>query len=85
MSELRENPRKMLVAEVREIKNELPKNIRERIVAKFPEYDTKKGAALINNVLSLRTADARLTEILKAFHFEYKILEVGKTLSNEAV
>lgn len=82
MTQLRENPRTKLTEQVAAIKEELPKNIRELIYKKFPEYNTAKGANLINNVLAGRTADARLTEILKAFHFEYKVTQPSKTLTD---
>lgn len=85
MTQLRENPRTKLIEQVKAIKGELPKNIRERIFNKFPEYNTAKGAVLIQNVLAGRTADARLTEILKSLHFEYKMTGTVKTPSNETV
>lgn len=75
MTELRENPRKKCKEEVAAIKNELPKNIRELIYSKFPEYNTAKGATLINNVLAGRTADLKLTDILKEFHTKAMVTE----------
>ena len=61
-----------LKEQVAKIKNDLPHNVKKLIIEKFPEYDTKKGTILIQNVLAGRTADLRLTEILKAFAFANK-------------
>jgi len=47
------------------IKHLLPKNTRAIIYESYPEYNTAKGANLINNVLRGLTADQRLTGILK--------------------
>lgn len=69
MEQLRKDPSAACKAEVAKIKKDLPKNIREQICEKFPEYNTKKGSALINNVLGGYSADLRLTEILKYFAF----------------
>ena len=66
---LRKSPNDFCKAEVLKIKKDLPENLRELIYEKFPEYNTSKGVALINNVLSGRSADLRLTEILKSFAF----------------
>lgn len=72
MNELRKSPSAALKEQVAKIKCDLPKNIRELIYEKFPEYNTAKGAVLIQNVLAGRSADLRLTEILKAYAFANK-------------
>lgn len=72
MTELRKSPSVELKAQVAKIKNDLPHNVKTLIIEKFPEYDTKKGTILIQNVLAGRSADVRLTEILKAFAFANK-------------
>lgn len=71
--ELSDSPSKKCKAEVLKIKQDLPKNVRDLIYEKFPEYNTAKGATLIQNVLAGRTANSRLTEILKQFAFINKI------------
>lgn len=73
MTELRKSPSVELKAQVAKIKNDLPHNIKTLIIEKFPEYDTKKGTILIQNVLAGRTADLRLTEILKSYAFINKL------------
>ena len=73
MSEqLRIDPNTACKEEVQKIKANLPKNIRDRICEKFPEYNTKIGSKLMDNVLAGRSADLRLTEILKQFAFANK-------------
>lgn len=66
-TQLHQSPSKKCKAEVLEIKNDLPKNVKELIFEKFPQYNTAKGVNLISNVLAGRTADLKLTEILKSF------------------
>lgn len=68
-TELSDSPSKKCKAEVLKIKKDLPANLRELIFEKFPEYNTAKGYNLISNVLAGRTANSRLTEILKQFAF----------------
>lgn len=70
MNKLRQDPNAACKAEVEKIKKDLPKNIREQVCEKFPQYNTKHGSTLLNNVLAGRSADLRLTEILKRFAFE---------------
>jgi len=62
---LRQSPNASLKEEVLKIKHLLPKNTRAIIYESYPEYNTAKGANLINNVLRGLTADQRLTGILK--------------------
>lgn len=75
MDNLRESPSSRLKSEIAAIRNDLPKDIRERIFKRFPEYNTYKNGTLINNVLAGTSSDARLTEIIKALYFEYKITQ----------
>lgn len=67
MEQLRKDPNATCKAEVSKIKNQLPKNIRKQVCEKFPQYNTKTGSKLLDNVLAGRSADLRLTEILKSF------------------
>ena len=61
---LRKSPDQMYKERVISIKDKLPKNFRQIIYDTFPEYNTAKGAILINNVVVGRSPDVRLTEIL---------------------
>ncbi len=47
------------------IRPKLPKNYRGIIIAKYPQYDTYQGSFLISNVISGRSTDEELTEILE--------------------
>lgn len=42
-----------------------PKYLKRTIIKKFPEYDSANGGTLISNVMALRTADLRLTQIIE--------------------
>lgn len=50
---------------VKKIKALLPKNYKEILFANYPEYNTAKGAILIQNVVAQRSADIVVTEILE--------------------
>ena len=71
---LRKSPNAFCRAEVKAIKHKLPYNVREIIYKRYPEYNTGVGAYLINNVLTGRTTDLRLTEILKEIANENKTI-----------
>lgn len=47
------------------IKNDLPKDWRERVIRELPEYDSLKGAARMNNVFMLLASDSVLTPIME--------------------
>lgn len=63
--QLRQSPNDMYRARVEKVKPFLPKNFREIIFEKFPEYNTSSNSNLIMNVLAGRSSDVRLTEILE--------------------
>jgi hypothetical protein len=43
----------------------LPNNWRQQIILIAPEYDSLKGARLMDNVFKLRSSDLRLTELIE--------------------
>lgn len=43
----------------------LPNNWRQLIIKLAPEYDSLKGARLMDNVFKLRSSDLRLTELIE--------------------
>jgi hypothetical protein len=47
------------------IKHDLPLNYRDIIYRHFPGYKSPKAKHRINNVMTLRTADMHLTDILE--------------------
>lgn len=69
MEKLRKDPNAACKEQIAKIKKDLPKNVRVLVCEEFPEYNTKVGAKLLDNVLSGSSADLRLTEILKKFAF----------------
>ena len=50
---------------VKACKNLLPNNWRQQIINVAPEYDSLKGARLMDNVFKLRSSDLRLTELIE--------------------
>jgi hypothetical protein len=50
---------------IKACKNLLPNNWRQQIVNIAPEYDSLKGARLMDNVFKLRSSDLRLTELIE--------------------
>lgn len=46
-------------------KKVLPNNWRQQIIVLAPEYDSLKGARLMDNVFKLRSSDLRLTELIE--------------------
>ena len=59
------SPTAAYTARVKAIKSTLPKNYKDILYANHPEYNTHKGSVLVQNVVSLRSADIALTEILE--------------------
>ena len=55
----------ILKSRVKECKTELPNNWRQQIIIIAPEYDSLKGARLMDNVFKLRSSDLRLTELIE--------------------
>lgn len=43
----------------------LPNNWRQQIINIAPEYDSLRGARLMDNVFKLRSSDLRLTELIE--------------------
>ena len=50
---------------IRVCKKKLPNNWRQLIIILAPEYDSLKGARLMDNVFKLRSSDLRLTELIE--------------------
>ena len=50
---------------IKACKNFLPNNWRQQIINIAPEYDSLKGARLMDNVFKLRSSDLRLTELIE--------------------
>lgn len=50
---------------VRACKMVLPNNWRHQIIILAPEYDSLKGARLMDNVFKLRSSDLKLTELME--------------------
>ncbi|MDZ7898106.1 MAG: hypothetical protein U5N85_08770 [Arcicella sp.] len=50
---------------IKACKNFLPSNWRQQIINVAPEYDSLKGARLMDNVFKLRSSDLRLTELIE--------------------
>jgi hypothetical protein len=57
---------------VEECKPFLPNNWRQKIIAIAPEYDSLKGARLMDNVYKLRSSDLKLTELVEVISAENK-------------
>ena len=62
---LRVDPGKACKKRVADIKPILPRSYRQILFSNYPEYQQHYGAQLLNNVMNLRAADMRLTEILE--------------------
>lgn len=61
---------------IKACKNFLPNNWRQQIINLAPEYDSLKGARLMDNVFKLRSSDLRLTELIE---------EIVKLLTPEVI
>jgi hypothetical protein len=68
-------------------KKVLPNNWRQQIILLAPEYDSLKGARLMDNVFKLRSSDLRLTELIeqisKDLEFDENVISTEKE-SNES-
>lgn len=51
----------------------LPNNWRQLVVNLAPEYDSLKGARLMDNVFKLRSSDLRLTELIEEIVTKYTV------------
>ena len=58
---------------VKEYKKNLPNNWRQQIIYHAPEYDSLKGARLMDNVFKLRSSDLRLTELIEQIAADLKV------------
>ena len=56
-------------------KKNLPNNWRQHIILLAPEYDSLKGARLMDNVFKLRSSDLRLTELIEKIASPDSIIE----------
>lgn len=72
MPKLRVSPRDEYLEKMVKIREGLPKDWRERVKEKHPEYDSSEGYNLLSRVYSLQTADAKLTPILAEIAKEHK-------------
>ncbi|MFC0181099.1 hypothetical protein SAMN04515674_11950 [Pseudarcicella hirudinis] len=61
----------ILKSRVKECKAFLPNNWRQRIIKIAPEYDSLRGARLMDNVFKLRSSDLKLTELIETISKEY--------------
>ncbi len=50
---------------IKACKQNLPNNWRQQIISLAPEYDSLRGARLMDNVFKLRSSDLRLTELIE--------------------
>jgi hypothetical protein len=50
---------------IKACKTNLPNNWRQQIILLAPEYDSLRGARLMDNVFKLRSSDLRLTELIE--------------------
>ncbi len=55
----------LLKNRIKSCKGFLPNNWRQQIINIAPEYDSLKGARLMDNVFKLRSSDLRLTELIE--------------------
>ena len=51
---------------IKSCKENLPNNWRQQIITIAPEYDSLRGARLMDNVFKLRSSDLKLTEIIES-------------------
>lgn len=58
---------------IRICKKLLPNNRRQLVINLAPEYDSLKGARLMDNVFKLRSSDLRLTELIEEIVKKYTI------------
>lgn len=61
----------------------LPNNWRQQIIVLAPEYDSLKGARLMDNVFKLRSSDLKLTELIEQIASDSKLKEEVVKIENE--
>lgn len=57
---------------IKDCKEFLPNNWRQQIIILAPEYDSLKGARLMDNVFKLRSSDLGLTELIEKIVADFK-------------
>jgi len=57
---------------IKACKEFLPNNWRQQIIKLAPEYDSLKGARLMDNVFKLRSSDLGLTELVERLIDDFK-------------
>ena len=57
---------------IKACKEFLPNNWRQQIIILAPEYDSLKGARLMDNVFKLRSSDLGLTELIEKIIKDFK-------------
>jgi hypothetical protein len=78
MEEIKISPSHLYKERVARIKDSLPRNYITIILKNYPEYDTAKGYSLIRNVVSLRTSDVKITDILERIEKRELTLDTPK-------
>jgi hypothetical protein len=69
----------ILKSRIKVCKKNLPNNWRQQIIVLAPEYDSLKGARLMDNVFKLRSSDLRLTELIEQIA-AYSVVEADKII-----
>lgn len=76
----------ILKSRIKDCKKVLPNNWRQQIIILAPEYDSLKGARLMDNVFKLRSSDLRLTELIEQIASDLivsgDVIVVGKESNN---
>jgi hypothetical protein len=62
----------ILKSRIKACKEFLPNNWRQQIIIFAPEYDSLKGARLMDNVFKLRSSDLRLTELIEKIVVDFQ-------------
>jgi hypothetical protein len=68
----------ILKCRIKVCKKSLPNNWRQQIIVLAPEYDSLKGARLMDNVFKLRSSDLRLTELIEQIATDFNLQEIVK-------
>ena len=68
---------------IKACKEFLPNNWRQQIIILAPEYDSLKGARLMDNVFKLRSSDLGLTELIEKIIKDFKTKNQTQDIYNE--
>lgn len=71
----------ILKQRVSSCKKILPTNWRQRIIKLAPEYDSLRGARLMDNVFKLRSSDLTLTELMEFVANAYQEEKKARSLA----